>query len=74
MTKDGDTRFIALDEIRKAMGKIYEAKRAGTATVKDDVALRELHKHWVAVMGQIGDPNHPEASVAGKTKVPRAKM
>jgi hypothetical protein len=50
-----DPKLEALDVVREAMGKIYDAKRAGTATAKDDVRLKELHVEWMAIMRKIGD-------------------
>jgi hypothetical protein len=50
-----DPKLEALDVVREAMGKIYDAKRAGTATAKDDVRLKELHVEWMAIMRKIGN-------------------
>jgi hypothetical protein len=56
--KWGDPKLDALDVVRAAMGKIYDAKRARTATAKDDVLLQELHEKWMALMRMLGDPNY----------------
>jgi hypothetical protein len=53
--KSDDPRLEALDEVREAMGNIYDAKRARTATAKDDVHLGELHAEWMAIMRKLGD-------------------
>ena len=42
--KSDDARLEALDVVRDAIRKIYDAKRDGTATAKDAVRLKELHE------------------------------
>jgi hypothetical protein len=51
----GDPRLGALDAVRERMRQIYDAKRAGTATVMDDVRLKDLHVQWMAVVRKFGD-------------------
>jgi hypothetical protein len=51
-----DPRLDALDQIRRAMGKIYDAKRAHTATPQDDARMKELHAQWMIVMKKLTDP------------------
>jgi hypothetical protein len=53
-SKTGDPRLDALDELRAAMASIYDAKRAWTATARDDARLKELHVQWMAVMLKFG--------------------
>jgi hypothetical protein len=53
--KWSDPNLEALDIVRDAIGKIYDAKRARTATAKDEVRLKELHVEWMAIMRKIGD-------------------
>jgi hypothetical protein len=53
--KSDDARLEALDVVRDAIRKIYDAKRDGTATAKDAVRLKELHDEWMAIMRKIGD-------------------
>jgi hypothetical protein len=54
LSKTGDARLDALDDLRAAMAPIYDAKRAWTATPQDDARLRELHIQWMAVMFKFG--------------------
>jgi hypothetical protein len=68
-----DSRFTALDEIKKARVKIYDAKRTGAVTPKDNVVLKDLHARWLEVMQDINDPNHAEAVYPSKQKNPRLK-
>jgi hypothetical protein len=56
--KWGDPKLDALDVVRAALGKIYDAKRARTATAKDDVRLKELHAEWMAIMRKLGDVSY----------------
>jgi len=51
LSKTGDPRLDALDELRAA---IYDAKRAWTATPQDNARLKELHVQWMAVMFKFG--------------------
>jgi hypothetical protein len=53
--KWGDPKLDALDVVRAALGRIYDAKRARTTTAKDDVRLKELHVEWMAIMRKLGD-------------------
>ena len=53
--KSDDARLEALDVVRDAIRKIYDAKRDGTATAKENVRLKELHDEWMAIMRKIGD-------------------
>jgi hypothetical protein len=50
-----DKFFDALAVITEARGKIYDKKRAGTATAEDEVRLKELQADWIAIMREIGD-------------------
>jgi hypothetical protein len=54
MEKWGNPKVGALDVVREAMAKIYDAKRTRTETAKDDARLKELHIKWM-VMRKIGD-------------------
>jgi hypothetical protein len=56
--KWGDPKLDALDEVRAALGRVYDAKRARTATAKDDVRLQELHEEWMAIMRKLGNVNY----------------
>jgi hypothetical protein len=60
-SKTGDPRLDALDEIRAAMGEIYNTKRAHTATPADDARLKKLHTQWMAVMQKLGSSLATEA-------------
>jgi hypothetical protein len=53
--KWGDPKLDALDVVRAALGRIYDAKRARTATAKDDVRHKALHIEWMAIMRKLGD-------------------
>jgi hypothetical protein len=53
LSKTGDTRLDALDDLRVAMAPIYGAKRSSTATLRDDARLQELHAQWMAVMWKL---------------------
>ena len=37
------------------MGKIFDKKRAGTATSEDEATLKELSAEWITLMQEIGD-------------------
>jgi hypothetical protein len=39
----------------EAMGKIFDKKRAGTATSEDEATLKELSAEWITLMQEIGD-------------------
>jgi hypothetical protein len=54
LSKSGDPRLDALDELKAAMAPIYDAKRAWTSTPQDDARLKELHVQWMAVMFKFG--------------------
>lgn len=54
LSKTGDPRLDALDELRAAMAPIYDAKLAWTATPQDNARLKELHVQWMAVMFKFG--------------------
>jgi len=54
----GDPKLEALDAVRAALGRIYDAKRARTASAKDDVRLKELHAEWMAIMRKLGDASY----------------
>jgi len=54
--KSGDPKLgAALDAVSEALKKIYDAKRDGTATAKDDIRLKKLHVEWMAIMCKISD-------------------
>jgi hypothetical protein len=54
--KSGDPKLgAALDAVSEALKKIYDAKRDGTATAKDDIRLKKLHVEWMAIMRKISD-------------------
>ena len=64
MTISGDPTREALDAVSEALRTIYEAKRNGTATAKDDLRLKKLHVEWMAIIRKIGggegeDPSPP---------------
>jgi hypothetical protein len=50
-----DKFFDALAVVTEARGKIWDAKRAGTATPEDEVRMRDLQAQWIAIMHEIGD-------------------
>ena len=50
-----DKFFDALVVVTEARGKIWDAKRARTATPEDDVRMKELQTQWIATMKEIGD-------------------
>jgi hypothetical protein len=50
-----DKFFDALAMVTEARGKIWDAKRAGTATPEDDARMIELQQQWIAIMREIGD-------------------
>jgi hypothetical protein len=50
-----DKFFDALAVVTEACGKIWDAKRVGTATPEDDVRMKELQAQWIAIMREIGD-------------------
>jgi hypothetical protein len=54
MTISGDPTHEALDAISEALRTIYDAKRNGTATAKDDFRLKELHVERMAIIRKIG--------------------
>jgi molybdenum cofactor biosynthesis enzyme len=54
MTISGDPTLEALDAVSEALRTIYDAKRNGTATAKDDLRLKKLHVEWMAIMRKIG--------------------
>jgi hypothetical protein len=54
LSKTGDPRLDALDELTAAMAPIYEAKRAWTTTPQDNARLKELRVEWMAVMFRFG--------------------
>ena len=67
--KWGDPKLDALDVVRAALGKIYDAKRARTVTAKDDVRLKELHEQWMAIMQKLRDGGDD-----WRSSMPRPKM
>jgi hypothetical protein len=60
--KWGDPKLDALDDVRGALGRIYDTKRTRTATAKDDARLQELHEEWMAIMRKLGDVNYLQRS------------
>ena len=67
MTVSGDPTREALDAVSEALRTIYEAKRNGTATAKDDLRLKKLHDEWMAIIRKIGggegeDPSPPRGA------------
>ena len=54
----GDPKLEALDAVGAALGRIYDAKRARTASAKDDVRLKELHAEWMDIMRKLGDASY----------------
>jgi hypothetical protein len=56
--KWGDPKLDALDVVRAALGMICDAKRARTATAKDDIRLKELHHEWMTIMRKLGDAHY----------------
>ena len=54
LSKTGDPRLDALDELTAAMAPIHEAKRAWTTTPQDNARLKELRVEWMAVMFRFG--------------------
>lgn len=64
MTISSDPTLEALDAVSEALRTIYDAKRTGTATAKDDFRLKKLHVEWMVIMRKIGggereDPSPP---------------
>ena len=67
MTISGDPTHETLDAVSEALRTIYDAKRTGTATAKDDLRLKKLHVEWMAIMRKIGggegeDPSPPRGA------------
>jgi hypothetical protein len=54
MTISGDPTLQALDAVSEELRTIYDAKRDGTATAKDDFRLKKLHVEWMAIIRKIG--------------------
>jgi hypothetical protein len=50
-----DKFFKAQAVVAEAMGKIYAAKLAGTATAEDEAHLKELSAQWIELMQEVGD-------------------
>jgi hypothetical protein len=48
-----DPKLEALDLVSAALRRVYAAKRTGTATVQDEIRLKQLHAEWMSVMRKI---------------------
>lgn len=50
-----DKFFEAQSVVSEAMGKVLDARRAGTATAEDEARLKELSAQWCDLMTEVGD-------------------
>jgi len=47
--------FEAQAVVTEAMGEIFDARRAGTATEENEARLKELSTQWTELMQKVGD-------------------